>query len=234
MDKVVITGGARGIGRSLALGYAKAGYAVYTLDILEAEHGDPNIHHMLVDLCDEQQISAAFKKIAEQGAIHVLINNGAISSFHKAITDISVAEFDKVINTNLRGSFICAKNFVEANKPADYGRIINIASTRFHQNEANWEAYGASKGGIVALTNSLCVSLSNTHITVNAISPGWIANDHYEEISLADHQQHPSGRVGKPEDITRACLFLSAKESDFINGANLIVDGGMTKKMIYL
>lgn len=115
----------------------------------------------------------------------------------------------------------------------DYGRIINIASTRWHQNQAGWEAYGASKGGLISLTNTLCVSLSETSITVNAISPGWIQCSEYETLFEEDHRQHPSGRVGVPEDIARMVMFLSAPENDFINGANIVIDGGMTKKMIY-
>ena len=129
---------------------------------------------------------------------------------------------------------MCCQNFLCANEGAEYGRIINIASTRWHQNEAGWEAYGASKGGVVSLTNSLCVSLSDTAVTVNAISPGWIETGDYDALTEADHKQHPSGRVGKPADILRACLFLAAAESDFINGINLVVDGGMTKRMIYV
>jgi NAD(P)-dependent dehydrogenase (short-subunit alcohol dehydrogenase family) len=167
------------------------------------------------------------------GGVHVLVNNGAISKFSKSVFDITPEEFRKVIDTNLYGSFMCCKQFIEANKGMDYGRIINIASTRWNQNQADWEAYGASKGGLVSLTNTLCVSLSETPITVNAISPGWIQCSEYDTLSEEDHRQHPSGRVGVPEDIARMVMFLSAPENDFINGANIVIDGGMTKKMIY-
>lgn len=85
----------------------------------------------------------------------------------------------------------------------------------------------------MSLTNTLSVSLSKTPITVNAISPGWIQVDNYDELSKEDHDQHSSGRVGIPRDIVNACLFFADRENDFINGANLVVDGGMTKKMIY-
>jgi NAD(P)-dependent dehydrogenase (short-subunit alcohol dehydrogenase family) len=100
--------------------------------------------------------------------------------------------------------------------------------------EPNSEAYAASKGGIVALTHALALSLSAKNFTVNAISPGWIENNHYEKLSVEDHGQHPSKRVGKPEDIARACIFLADDQNDFITGQNIVIDGGMTKKMIYI
>lgn len=234
MKRAVITGGASGIGRHLAIGFAKEGYEVFALDIIDTSFSEKNIHFYKMDLRSEAEIHQCFKKITEEyGEISVLINNGAISKFNKSVYEISVKEFDDVLTTNLRGAFICCKEFIAQKQRDNYGRIVNIASTRFHQNEAGWEAYGASKGGIVSLTNSLCVSLSNTGITVNAISPGWIEVENYDSLTERDHKQHPSGRVGKPQDIVNACLFLCREENDFINGANLIIDGGMTKKMIY-
>ncbi len=100
--------------------------------------------------------------------------------------------------------------------------------------EKNTEGYSASKGGGGSITHALAVSLSDYNITVNCISPGWIENYNYEKLSEADHIQHPSRRVGKPEDIARMCLFLSDEKNDFINGENIVIDGGMTKKMIYI
>ncbi|MCI6153232.1 MAG: SDR family oxidoreductase [Fusobacterium perfoetens] len=235
MKRVIITGGAKGIGKALVEGFAQKGYDVFALDILENNFGNKNIHFFKMDLKNEKEIKNIFQMIKEKfGEVHILINNGAISKFNKSITEIEINEFDEVINTNLRGSFICCKEFIKINNGASFGRIINIASTRFNQNEAGWEAYGSSKGGIVSLTNTLCVSLSGTGITVNAISPGWIEVEDYESLREKDHSQHPSGRVGKPKDIVNLCLFLSNEENDFINGANILVDGGMTKKMIYL
>lgn len=207
------------------------------MDILENNiyYQGKNIYFFKVDLTKEKEIEKTFNFIREKyGEVHILINNGAISKFNKSIEEIKIEEFDKVIATNLKGSFICCKKFVEINKGASFGRIINISSTRFHQNEVGWEAYGTSKGGIISLTNSLCVSLSGSKITVNAISPGWIETEEYENLREEDHTQHSSGRVGKPKDILNVCLFLSDEENDFINGVNILVDGGITKKMIYL
>ena len=113
------------------------------------------------------------------------------------------------------------------------GVIINIASTRALMSEPDSEAYAASKGGIVALTHALAASLAPDRIRVNCISPGWIETGDYSQLREEDHHQHLSGRVGRPDDIARACLFLSSSENDFINGENIVIDGGMTRRMIY-
>ncbi|WP_047382051.1 MULTISPECIES: SDR family oxidoreductase [unclassified Cetobacterium] len=230
----IITGGAGGIGYHLSEGFRQKGYKVVVLDIKKHNELSSDIDFIQVDLRSETEIKNSFSKIVEKyGNAHILINNAAISTFNKNIEDISIDEFDDVINVNLRGSFICCKEFIKINKGEIYGRIINITSTRWNQNESNWEAYGASKGGLVSLTNTLAVSLAKTPITVNAISPGWIQVENYNTLTATDHSQHPSGRVGTPRDILNACLFLSDIENDFINAANIIIDGGMSKKMIY-
>ena len=187
-----------------------------------------------MDLRQEADIKQFFETVRQKyGVIDVLVNCGAISRMQKSPLELTAAEFDDVIHTNLRGTFLCCQNFLRANEGAEYGRIINIASTRWHQNEAGWEAYGASKGGVVSFTNTLCVSLSNTGITVNVVSPGWIQVENYDKLKETDHTQHPSGRVGTPQDVVHACLFLTSRESDFINGVNLYIDGGITKKLIF-
>lgn len=234
-DKVVfVTGAANGLGNAIAKAYAKLNAYVIAIDIVDTKFNEKNIDFYKADLKSEDQIKNVFKDVIKKyGSVHVLINNGATSKFNKSIFDIELSEFDEVITVNLRGSFICSKEFIKANEGENYGRIINIASTRFNQNEAGWEAYGASKGGLISLTNTMAISLSETPITVNAISPGWIKVDDYE-LSDIDKKQHPSGRVGVPKDIVNACLFLTNEDNDFINGSNIIIDGGMTKKMIYI
>ena len=232
MKVVAITGASGGIGNQLVNDFKKAGYTVISLDINQPKINDENFIKM--DLSSSSSIEAAFQEIKEKFKyLDVLINNGAIMGFERYVQDVSSQEVDMMLDTNIKGSYLCVKQFVKLNANRPYGRIINIASTRWHQNEANWDLYGMSKGALVSMTNSLCVSLIDTKITVNAISPGWIETKNYAGLSKEDHKNHPSGRVGKPEDIGRACLFLADEENDFINGTNLLVDGGMTKKMIY-
>lgn len=170
------------------------------------------------------------------GDIDILINNAGISEF-SPITETSVEDFDKILSVNLRPAFITSRLLAIHRKSQStanpFGRIINICSTRYLMSEPGSEGYAASKGGIYSLTHALALSLSEWHITVNSIAPGWIQNNHYEQLRPEDHTQHPSGRVGKPEDIARMCLFLSQEENDFINGENITIDGGITKKMIY-
>ena len=119
------------------------------------------------------------------------------------------------------------------NQQNPYGRIINLCSTRYLQSEAGTEAYAASKGGIWSITHALAVSLAPFHITVNCIAPGWISVNEEEILRPEDHEFHLSGRVGKADDIARACLFLCEENNDFINGQCITIDGGVTKKMIY-
>ncbi|WP_104038384.1 SDR family NAD(P)-dependent oxidoreductase [Vibrio jasicida] len=232
-DKVVvITGGSQGIGQHLALAYLEQQAKVIVLDIAPNKNPDMDFH--LVDLGRPEQIEQAFDEIQRKyGKVDVLINNGAIANFNKPIQQLTFEEFSRVIDVNLKGAFACSRRFIALNHAQPYGRIINIASTRWNQNESGWDAYGASKGGVISMTQSMAISLSDTPITVNAVSPGWIQVEGYGELDSFDHQQHPSGRVGKAKDIVNACLFLTHPENDFINGHNLVVDGGMSKKMIY-
>ena len=138
-------------------------------------------------------------------------------------------QWDTILNTNLRSSFLLTRAVITHMKKAGGGSVVNIASTRAKMSEENTEAYAASKGGLLALTHAMAISYSDDPITVNCISPGWIHTGDYDDLRDIDHEQHPSKRVGKPEDIARACLFLTQPDNDFINGENLVIDGGMTE-----
>ena len=170
--------------------------------------------------------------IKEYKRVDILINNAGRGCFNPLL-ELGIEEWDSILQLNLRAAFVASQEFARYHISGSRGRIINIASTRYLMSEPGGEAYAASKGGLVSLTHALAVSLGKEKITVNAISPGWIETKVYDALSVTDHAQHPSGRVGRPEDIARACLFLADPASDFITGENIVIDGGMTKKMIY-
>jgi NAD(P)-dependent dehydrogenase (short-subunit alcohol dehydrogenase family) len=240
---VVITGAGQGIGHALAVAYASEGAIVAGLDknetglmntrnLVEMKGG--KFHAFAIDLVDTDAINNAFSEIVNlYNKVDILINNAGLG-INKSIYDLSIEEWDYIVNTNLRGTFVCSREVARIMKINGGGAIVNIASTRALMSEPDTFPYSASKGGILALTHSLAVSLGADHITVNAISPGWIETKNYEKLNVADHTQHPAGRVGKPEDIVRACFYLTDPENDFLTGTNLVVDGGMTKKMIYV
>jgi NAD(P)-dependent dehydrogenase (short-subunit alcohol dehydrogenase family) len=234
---VIITGAANGIGKGIAEAYIKEGANVILADLdsekgqeLQRELGRKSLFVQADVRKEEDIINLMNTGIKHFHQIDILINNAGVSRF-TPLHELTVDAWDDVINTNLRSVFIASK---EASKHMkNGGSIVNIASTRASMSEPNSEAYAATKGGIVALTHALAASLSERDITVNAISPGWIQNENYEELRDKDHAQHLSNRVGKPEDIAKACLYLTDSENNFVNGENITVDGGMTRKMIY-
>lgn len=242
-DKVVIvTGAGKGIGRCIAQTYAIDGAKVVIAEkdpVLGAEteksifsEGGIAIY-IQTDVSRPKEIEKLIAKTAHLfGRIDILINNAGISKW-KPPYEINVEEWDETIDTNLRSVFLCSREAAKIMKELGGGSIVNIASTRALMSEPNSEAYAASKGGIVALTHALAASLAADNIQVNCISPGWIETGDYSRLREIDHTQHLSGRVGKPQDIARACLYLTSGGNNYINGTNIIVDGGMTRKMIY-
>ena len=248
MGKVVIvTGAGTGIGRAVAEKYAEYGADVIIADNNRAA-GEETKNRITAkqgsavfletDVSKEESCRKLAEKTAEKyGKIDILINNAGIADAKKAgIFGTGMEEFDRVINVNLRGTFMCSKYCIPFMMPKS--SIINISSTRAFMSEPETEAYSASKGGIIALTHSMAVSLSEKNIRVNSISPGWIDVSGWgkdgEVLSEADHKQHPAGRAGRPGDIAAACLYLTGEDSGFITGTNLNIDGGMTVKMIYV
>lgn len=238
--KVLVTGGGNGIGKEIARAFAAVGSLVMVSDIdkVNGEKTSEQINnegHMAwfchADNSIPADIKFLIKETAEKlGGLDVLINNAGFGIW-KSPDKITIEEWDSVINTNLRGAFLCSREAAAELRKSGGGTIINIASTRAFMSEPNSEAYAASKGGIVALTHALAASYAPDNIRVNCISPGWIETGDYSKLKPADHSQHFSGRVGKPSDIAKACIFLA--DNDFINGTNIIIDGGMTRKMIY-
>lgn len=244
---IVVTGGAQGIGRVMVEQLIGSGCCVSAFDIdSEAiEELRPLFQHQSVsfhitDVANESSVISSIQAATRQfGPAYGLINN-AVYELFKPMEEITLDEWNRALNTNLTGTFLCSKYLIPSLRKMK-GVIINICSTRAFQSEPHTESYSASKGGIYSLTHSMALSLG-PDIRVNSISPGWIDVSSLKKRSLAkqikisdeDRLQHPVGRVGNAMDIANMALFLMDPDNSFITGQNFIVDGGMTKKMIYV
>ncbi|TPG58155.1 SDR family oxidoreductase [Roseomonas nepalensis] len=225
----LVTGGARGIGRGIARRLAADGWHVVTADT-EPEGPPEAARHARADIADEAAVRALVDGIASaEGRLDGLVCNAGIM-VRKPLRDLSLEEWSRVIGTNLTSTYLLARA-AEPLLRAARGAIVTMASTRAHQSEPDTESYAASKGGLLALTHALAVSLG-PEVRANVISPGWI-NVRDETLSEADNAQHPAGRVGRPEDIAALAAWLLGPESGFVTGSEFISDGGMTRKMIY-
>ena len=231
---VVVTGGGHGIGKGIIEEFVQEGAKVCFIDInesygklLESEsvffyHGDVSLEKDL-----NQFISFCKKKL---NRIDILINNACVS--HQGImSQCGYQEFQKTLSIGLIAPYYLSLQFQDELKKQK-GSIINIASSRAFQSEPNTESYTSAKGGIVALTHALAISLSGD-VRVNCIAPVWIDVNDTEEFSKEDQMAIPVGRVGKPKDIAKMVTFLCSEDAGFITGETFIVDGGMSKRMIY-
>jgi len=243
-----VTGGAQGIGRAIAERFLQDDLCVLIADS-DAEAGQETaarladvgpVRFVQTDVADEAQVRRAIQAAIDGfGHLDILVNNAGIG--HSVpLAELDLADWNRVLGVNLTGAYLCARHAAPW-LAASGGAIVNIASTRALMSEPNTEAYAASKGGLVALTHALAVSLG-PKVRVNCISPGWIDVSARKESAVAkpamlteaDHRQHPAGRVGTPEDIAGLAAYLVSPEAGFITGANFVVDGGMTHKMIYV
>ena len=241
----IVTGGGRGIGLCISQQFLRAGANVVIADhdgSLQAKaeaflNAPQKLLFCVTDVASEASVQEMVDAaVSRFGRIDILVNNAA-TACNRSIDMLTYQQWQAVIGVNLSGAFLCAK-YCKPYLEQDYGAIVNIASTRAMMSEANTEAYSASKGGLAALTHALANSLGPA-IRVNCISPGWIVTDAYQhgraetKLSDEDHTQHPAGRVGKPDDIAQMVLYLCSDKTGFITGQNFVIDGGMTKKMIY-
>ena len=244
-DKVcVVTGGANGIGRCIAESFLEAGARVAVIDVdeaagqrLAARFAPDRLFVVSGDLVERQVLDSFAARVIDRfGQIDCLINNACISK-RGILSGCSYDDFNTVLHIGVTAPYWLTKLFLDVFRPG--ASIVNIASTRAAMSQADTESYTAAKGGISALTHGLAVSLAG-RVRVNSISPGWIdtgawheAETYLPDYSTGDILQHPAGRVGNPPDIASMVLFLCSEEAGFITGENIVIDGGMTRQMIY-
>ena len=228
----LVTGGARGIGKAVAELLLERGYRVAVCDVKPSGDLESGLAFVRCDVSREASVRACIRQVVRRfGRLDALVNNAGIASPQNGpVGKLALAEWNRRIGTNLTSVFLTAKH-AAAHLRRARGAIVNIASTRALQSEPDTEAYAAAKGGMVALTHALAISLG-PEVRVNCVSPGWIDTGK-SKLRRIDHEQHPVGRVGRVQDIAEMVSFLLCERAGFTTGANFVVDGGMTRKMIY-
>lgn len=233
---VVVTGGASGIGRAVAESFAAAGARLAVMDVdhektaslLESLQGEG---HLCVtgDVGMEEDVRFFAGKVLDHfGRVDVLVNNACISR-RGILSGCSYEEFNEVLRVGVSGPYLLSLLFRDFFSCGS--SIVNIASSRALMSQKDTESYSAAKGALISLTHALAMSLAPRGVRVNSISPGWIDTGIFGRLSAEDALQHPAGRAGTPEDVVRGVFFLC--RSGFVNAENLVIDGGMTRMMIY-
>lgn len=241
--RAIVTGGANGIGLEIVKELRRCGASVDIIDKDRKRGAEAaqatGARFIPLDLADTTAFRHALEEIiAFRGDIDIIVNDAAKVDF-LPLEENSGERLIESLRVNvvpaLEGATVLARHRASLPQANPYGgRIINISSTRAVMSEEGTENYTASKGALASLTHALMMSLAKYGITVNSISPGWILTDPSEPTTDADHEQHPSRRIGTPADIARICTFLARPENNFINGDNITADGGMTRRMIYV
>lgn len=236
----IVTGAGQGIGRAIALGFAREGASIVIADVNEEsasavkneiEAGGGRAMVIRTDVSNENSVQAMAKEsLAEFGRVDILVNNAGIFPT-SSVEEMSEEDWDRVIGTNLVGAFLCAKAVVPKFLEQGSGRIISLTSGRAFQGAKNGAHYAASKAGIIGFSKSLALELAPHGITVNVICPGITdtaqpRGHQTEEEMYAQGQRIPLGRIGQPEDLVGPAIFLASDAAAFVTGQTILVNGG--------
>jgi len=235
----IVTGGARGIGKAIAMELADAGSDIVIFDVLdegvdtarEIEKKGRKAGFYKVDITDLDAVNSVVEKVLEEfGRIDILVNNAGITR-DTLLMRMEESDFDLVVKVNLKGTFNCTKAVLKPMMKARWGRIINISSIIGLMGNVGQANYAASKGGIIGFTKSVAKELGKRNITVNAVAPGFIRTPMTERLSDEVKEGYfkliPLGRFGEPEDVAKVVRFLASDDAGYITGQVIQVDGGL-------
>ena len=228
MSAVLVTGGARGIGRAIALRFAAAGASVTVCGRTAPSDKLPGVRFTACDVAEAAQVQALF---AGLGALEVLVNNAGIGGENR-LDAADDEDWHRILATNLTGTYLCSKAALGL-LPDERGRIINIASVLGLRGVPGATAYCAAKHGVIGFTRALALELAPRRITVNAICPSWVKTDmaeaRWQEVGMSERDaaaQMPTGRITTPEEVAAAAAYFASKEAGNITGQTLTLDGG--------
>jgi NAD(P)-dependent dehydrogenase (short-subunit alcohol dehydrogenase family) len=247
---VIITGAGKGIGRGIAECFAAEGTSVViaTRGIEDGKRTEENIkklggnaYFIQTDVADESSIISMVEQTLDRyGKINTLINNAGVTLF-KSILETTIEDWEKVINIDLRGTFLCSKYVVPVMIKQKGGSIINISSNHAISTLPNTEIYAAAKGGVNAMTKSMALSLGQYNIRVNTICPGFTDTPHYRnwiseqaDPDLVEGEVkalHALSRICKPEDVAKLAIYLASDESNMMTGESIVLDGGLSSRL---
>ncbi len=243
---VAVTGGGRGIGRGIVEALLAVGAKVAVMDMDPSSAADLKDFEgqtpllLEVDISDPESVEQAAEKVQQSyGPVYGLVNCAGIFRPGKAC-EMPLEDWDRLVNTNLRGTLICSRSFVPQMKQQGGGALVHIASVSGHFAQTNSGAYSASKAGILLLSKQLAIELSEDNIRSNAVCPGMIKTPQSEafyqdqEITRARESMTASGRIGLPSDIANAVCFLLSEKAEYVNAAELSVDGGLESTLMHL
>ncbi|WP_077624182.1 SDR family NAD(P)-dependent oxidoreductase [Sediminibacillus massiliensis] len=239
--KAIVTGGVSGIGEFTVREMVKEGASVLIADIndqlgeelaAELNGEETKVVFQHVDVSKETDIEAMVEKAEKEfGQLDIIFSNAGIGALSPS-AELSYEDWQKVISINLDGVFLCAKHAIKAMQKTGGGSVVNCSSILGNVGQAQTAAYTAAKGGVTNLTRALAVEYAKENIRVNAVCPGYIDTPLLEQLDEEMRNQlislHPIGRLGKPEEIAKAVVFLASEDASFVTGANLLVDGGYT------